>query len=125
VVPVLAAPADPSDVSLSMPSFAIDAPLGSLQAWKPLTVPGGSYAPMTDESAAQPRRVDALQQRTVVAVDAAGTSLPEPDASARPGSVAGEGEPFVVGRPFAFVIHDVETGIPMIVGWVREAPTSR
>lgn len=126
VVPVLAAPADPSDVSLSMPAFAIDAPLGALQAWRPLTVPGGSYAPMTDESEARPRRVDALQQRTVVEVSAAGTSLPEdPDAPARPSAATGVGERFVVSGPFAFVIHDVATGIPMIVGWVREAPTRR
>lgn len=126
VVPALGAPADPSPVSLSMPAFSIDAPLGGLQALGALSTPGAGFVPMTGEPGTSPLRVDSLQQRTVLDVTAAGTSLPGPSgATTEPAEAAGDGEPFAVGGPFAFVIHDVATGIPMIVGWVREAPTRR
>ncbi len=127
LVPELTAPAEPADVSLSMPVFSVDAPVGNLQALTPIFTPGADLFPMTDDTGAQPLRVDSLHQQTVVDVDAAGTSLPDDAdaAPAEPGSVTGEGETFAVDRPFTFVIHDVEVGVPLIVGWIRRAPTSR
>lgn len=128
VVPQLTAPADPSPVALSMPAFAIDTPLsGVTTPGGPLFTPGTDLFPMSSDRAGRPLKLDSFFQRTIVRVDERGTSLP-PDQGGPTGTTstgARTGEPFVVGGPFAFVIHDVATGTPLIVGWVREAPTSR
>lgn len=130
LVPQLADPAEPSPVALSLPVFAIDAPLsGVTTPGGPLFTPGADLFPMSSDPAGRPLRVDSFLQRTIVGVDAAGTSLPDDQDQSPTTSTAGTGdrtgEPFVVAGPFAFVIHDTATGTPLIVGWVREAPTRR
>ena len=126
-VPQLTTPVEPSLVALSMPAFAIDTPLGGIQNLRGTSLfePGVDLFPMSDDPEGRPLRVDSLHQRTFVRVDAAGTSLTESTIEARDTDAMplADAEPFVVAGPFAFVIHDTATGIPLIVGWVGDAPT--
>lgn len=65
-------------------------------------------------------KISEVLHEVFVAVDEAGTEAAAATAivMARAGGMPSPAEPFVVDRPFLFVIHDVEHGTPLFVGRV-------
>ena len=70
----------------------------------------------------EPLKISEVLHEVFVAVDEAGTEAAAATAvvAQRAGAMPTPGEPFVVDRPFLFVIHDVEHGIPLFVGRVAD-----
>ena len=82
------------------------------------------FAPMTDDPAAQPLRLDDVLHQATVTVDEHGTEAAAATAAVfttTSGMVA-EHE-LVIDRPFLFVIHDVAAGTPIFLGRVTD-PTA-
>ncbi len=77
------------------------------------------FSGMTQEQAL---KISEVLHEVFVAVDEAGTEAAATTAvvMARAGGLPSPAAPFVVDRPFLFVIHDVEHGTPLFVGRVAD-----
>lgn len=127
--PLVAAPASaaqPAVVDLTLPrwSFRTAAPLK--EPLVALGMPtafgdGADFTPMTEEDLSLV--VAEVVHQGFVAVDEEGTEAAAATAVIMAETAAPVAEPFVVDRPYLFVIHDLEHGAPLFVGRVTD-PTS-
>jgi serpin B len=116
----------PTVVDLSLPrwSFRTSAPLK--EPLVALGMPtafgdGADFTPMTREDL--PLVVADVVHQGFVAVDEEGTEAAAATAVVMAETAAPVAVPFVVDRPFLFVVHDVEHGMPLFVGRVTD-PTA-
>jgi len=116
-------------VDLTLPRFDLDQRSAVGEALRGLGVTEPfqtetDFAPMTDDPAAQPLRLDDVLHQATVTVDEHGTEAAAATAAVfttTSGMVA-EHE-LAIDRPFLFVIHDVAAGTPIFLGRVTD-PTA-
>ncbi len=117
------ADAQPTAVELTLPrwSFRTSAPLKEplVELGMPTAfADGADFTPMTEEDL--PLVVADVVHQGFVAVDEEGTEAAAATAVIMAETAVPVTEPFVVDRPFLFVVHDVEHGTPLFVGRVTD-----
>ena len=115
--------AQPTAVDLTLPrwSFRTSAPLKEplIELGMPTAFgDGADFTPMTRKDL--PLVVADVVHQGFVAVDEEGTEAAAATAVIMAETAAPITEPFVVDRPFLFVVHDVEHGTPLFVGRVTD-----
>jgi serpin B len=113
----------PTAVELTLPrwSFRTSAPLKEplIELGMPTAFgDGADFTPMTEEDL--PLVVSDVVHQGFVAVDEEGTEAAAATAVIMAETAVPITEPFVVDRPFLFVVHDVEHGTPLFVGRVTD-----
>lgn len=114
--------ATPSPVDLTLPkwSFRTEAMLADLlkEIGMPTAFGAADFTPMTDEDLELV--IAEVLHQGFIAVDEEGTEAAAATAVVMAETSAPVTEPFVVDRPFLFVIHDVEHATPLFVGRVED-----
>lgn len=114
--------ATPAPVDLTLPkwSFRTEAMLADLlkEIGMPTAFGVADFTPMTDEDLEL--AIAEVLHQGFIAVDEEGTEAAAATAVVMTETSAPVTEPFVVDRPFFFVIHDVEHATPLFVGRVED-----
>ena len=110
------------DVSLPRFTFRSSAALGEHLAALGMPTAFTDEADFSGMTADQDLKISEVLHEVFVAVDEAGTEAAAATAvvMARAAGIPAPPEPFVVDRPFLFVIHDVKHGTPLFVGRVAD-----
>ena len=121
---VLLAVPDLARVDVSLPRFTFRTAASLGEHLAALGMPtaftdAADFSGMTEDEAL---KISEVLHEVFVAVDEAGTEAAAATAvvMARAAGLPEPAEPFVVDRPFLFVIHDVEHGTPLFVGRVAD-----
>lgn len=124
----LVQPGEAMDLSLRFPQFSLDTTQSgpALNGNAALFEPSEDFAGMTVDEQGRPVAVDAIGQQATIAVGPLGTSVADQGTDGAADAPDGDdgAEPWTVDHPFAFVVHDTAHGLPILAGWVLEAPTS-
>jgi serpin B len=110
------------DVSLPRFTFRTGTALGEHLAALGMPTAFTDAADFSGMTDAEPLKISEVFHQVFIAVDEAGTEAAAATAVVmqRAGGMPASPEPFVVDRPFLFVIHDVEHGTPLFVGRVAD-----
>ena len=110
------------DVSLPRFTFRTGAGLGAALSALGMPTAFGDDADFSGMTEAEDLKISEVLHEVFIAVDEAGTEAAAATAVVmqRAAGIPAPPEPFVVDRPFLFVIHDVEHGTPLFVGRVAD-----
>ncbi len=115
---------DSGRVDVSLPRFTFRTGTRLREPLEALGMPTAftDEADLSGMTGAEPLKISEVLHEVFVAVDEAGTEAAAATAvlAQRAGAMPAAAEPFVVDRPFLFVIHDVEHGTPLFVGRVAD-----
>lgn len=112
-----------ASVSVSMPAFSVRTGVSLAEALGALGMPlafgnGADFSAMTEEVALN---ISDVVHQAVIEVDRDGTEATAATAVTMTASgIEAGGQPFVVDRPFLFVLHDVAHRTPLFVGRVAD-----
>ncbi len=114
-----------SPVALSLPrwKFRTRAGLGELLAALGMPTALSEDADFTGITTQERLRIDAVLHEAYVAVDEEGTEAAAATAVLMEGISRPQYVPFTADRPFLFVIHDVESATPLLIGRVEDPST--
>lgn len=120
---VLAAAGEDATVDLALPTFTFDAGFDLTDALTTLGM-GIAFTSDADFGAMTSRErltIARVAHRVHVAVDEQGTEAAAvTSVEVGPTSAPETGAPFAVDRPFLFVVHDTEYGVPLFLGRVDD-----
>lgn len=110
------------DVSLPRFTFRTGAALGEHLSALGMPTAFSDAADFSAMTEAEQLKISEVLHEVFIAVDEAGTEAAAATAvlMQRAAGIPAPPEPFVVDRPFLFVIHDVEHGTPLFVGRVAD-----